>query len=185
MLKAFAVMGVPEQRVAEALGLKGKADITLEHMVTLTGFYNSLKEGELTVEQVFPEGGGLGTPKPAQRKSEQSASTTAEQASTPGEKKTEPAAKTEPGKPEPATTTKADPPKPVGAVVKVHDRGNGAAIVELSTGFVAASKDPELIAAAKKREGSGVVVELSTRPSSDPSKYAPTLEEITEPESAS
>jgi len=60
MLKAFNVMGVTNDRLYGAIGVKGLADITLDHMVQLTGFYNALKEGEISIEDAFPEGGGLG-----------------------------------------------------------------------------------------------------------------------------
>jgi hypothetical protein len=70
MLKAFAVMGVTVERVCAAIGVKGKADITLEHMATLTGFYNALKDGDTTIEEAFPEGGGLGAFQAPRRKSE-------------------------------------------------------------------------------------------------------------------
>lgn len=75
-----------------------------------------------------------------------------------------------------ATNTASTRPH-VGLVVEVLERPNGVLVV-LSTGFRAASKDPELIKAATSLKGTDTVVELVTRPSSDPTKYAPTLEEI-------
>mgnify|MGYP001581353381 FL=1 len=68
-------------------------------------------------------------------------------------------------------------PSPVGTIEKVHEKG-GAVLVELHNGYVCSTRDPELIAVAKKHVGSGVVFEFVTRPSSDPSKYAPVLTEI-------
>ncbi len=69
MLKAFAVMGVTEARLCGAIGLKGKADVTLEHMATLAGILNALKEGETSIEEAFPE--HASTPTAAPRKSQQ------------------------------------------------------------------------------------------------------------------
>jgi hypothetical protein len=71
MLKAFAVVGVTELRLCAAIGLKGKADITLEHMATLAGILNALKEGETSVEEAFPETGPAVQAAP--RKSQQAA----------------------------------------------------------------------------------------------------------------
>ena len=46
------------------------------------------------------------------------------------------------------------------------------------SGFVAATKDKVIQAGAEGLKAAGRIVELSTRPSSDPAKFAPTLEEI-------
>jgi hypothetical protein len=71
MLHEFAVMGVTEARLCASLGLNGKLDITLDHMATLAGFFTALKDGDTTIEEAFPESGGLGAPQPAERKSQQ------------------------------------------------------------------------------------------------------------------
>lgn len=172
MLKLFAVMGVTEQRLCGAIGVKGKADITIDHMVTLTGFYTALKDGDTTIEEAFPEGGGLGSPQPAQRKSHQAATGSASPAAD-----AQATAQTAAAAAEPATDGASAHAKNIGKIKAVHKRDLGA-LVELETGFVAATKDKVMVAAAEGLKGSGRVVELVTRPSSNPSKYAPTLEEI-------
>lgn len=53
LMKAFGVMGVTPEQVTGLLGVRGVLDVTLEHMVTLTGVYNSLKDGEATIEEAF------------------------------------------------------------------------------------------------------------------------------------
>lgn len=174
MLKLFAVMGVTEQRLCGALGVKGKADITIDHMVTLTGFYTALKDGDTTIEEAFPEGGGLGTPQPAQRKSQQPAPPPTEATPANGKAAEEKsAAETAPAPMNGETKSNA----PTGRIVAVHKRDTGA-LVELSTGFVAATVDKVTIASAEGLKASGRTVELVTRASSNPAKYAPTIEEI-------
>jgi hypothetical protein len=73
MLHEFAVMGVTEERLCAGDRGEGQADITLDHMATLAGFFTALKDGDTTIEEAFPESGGLGAPQPAQRKSQQPA----------------------------------------------------------------------------------------------------------------
>jgi hypothetical protein len=184
MLRLFMVMGVTVERVYEALGLKGVSDITLEHMVTLTGFYNALKEGETTIEEAFPEGGGLGTPQPAQRKSQQAAApATTSAGGDPGPQQHEARSREMPsaaagqvsGPVSPPSTTA---PKHIGVIDAVTDKGNGAFVIRLKTGFKCSTRDAALMTAAAAYRDRGVTVELATRPSSDPAKYAPVLEEI-------
>ena len=79
LMKAFGIMGVAPEQVTGLLGVRGVLDITLEHMVTLTGVYNSLKEGETTIEEAFA--GTVAPIKAAERKSEQSAKETPASAS--------------------------------------------------------------------------------------------------------
>lgn len=163
MLHEFAVMGVTAERLCLALGVKGKMDITLEHMATLAGFYTALKDGDTTIEEAFPESGGLGDVKPAERKSQQGT--------------TQPPASTQP----PATNSSDSKPAAegpnVGVIVDVVERGGGA-MVKLDTKFQAATKDAEMIRAAKSLREKGTRVELVTRPSSDPAKFAPVLTEL-------
>jgi hypothetical protein len=52
-VKAFAMYGVKPEQVFLSLGLGSIEEITLDHIVTLTGFYQSIKSGEATVETVF------------------------------------------------------------------------------------------------------------------------------------
>jgi len=130
-------------------------------------------------EQTFEEMAGATGPiddgpasqpvKAAQRVSQQQAS--------------EPAAATTaaPAAPEqPAThdTAPAGAPAHIGQITEVNEKGSGALIV-LSTGYLAATKDGDIIRAAAGLRDAKTLVELSCRPSSDPAKYAPIVETIT------
>lgn len=163
MLHEFAIMGVTEERLCAAIEVKGKADITLEHMATLAGFYTALKDGETSIEDAFPEAGGLGTPQPAQRKSQQPAPAAAAADATP-----------------PAATPPAVAPAAavlnVGTITDVIERENGS-IIKLSTGFQAATRDAEIIRGAKMARDSGMIVDVTTKAASSP-KFAPLVTEI-------
>jgi hypothetical protein len=52
-LKAFAQFGVKPEQVYVALGLKGEADLTLEHIAPMRGMYSALRDGSMTVEEMF------------------------------------------------------------------------------------------------------------------------------------
>lgn len=54
-LKAFAAMNVSEARILARLGVEQTNDITAEHIVTLAGIYNAIREGEATAAEAFPE----------------------------------------------------------------------------------------------------------------------------------
>lgn len=190
MLKKFHVMGVTNDQLYAVLDVKGIADITLDHMVQITGAYNALKEGELSIEE-FVESGAAAPAgiKPAQRKSEQqhggtpataasesgptsqtSAPSTTHGGTSPGATTAEPAAAT------PASTSQ--PPQNVGVIVNVEEKGGGAAFVHLDTKFICSTRSGELMAAAAAHRDAKRRVELVTRPASDPKKFAPVLEEI-------
>lgn len=47
-------LGVSKERVFSALGVKGEADLTDDHLTTMLGLRTSLKEGDITVEEAFP-----------------------------------------------------------------------------------------------------------------------------------
>ncbi len=176
MLHEFAVMGVTEERLCAAIEVKGKADITLEHMATLAGFFTALKDGEITIEDAFPESGGLGAPQPAQRKSSQQAPSGVEA----------PSAATPSGDSLPKTSVEhpvaqrdgdSGQLKPyIGVIVDVIQRADGT-IVKLDTGFRCATKHEAVVKAALSLKENGARVELVTRAPKDP-KYAPTLTEI-------
>lgn len=53
-LRAFAQFGVTPAQVFIALGVAGDADVTLEHIPVLRGMYSALRNGEATVEEMFP-----------------------------------------------------------------------------------------------------------------------------------
>lgn len=46
-------IGATQEMVLKLLGVAGLEDITLDHISTLKGLFNAVKEGELTVEQAF------------------------------------------------------------------------------------------------------------------------------------
>jgi phage recombination protein Bet len=126
--------------------------------------------GEATAEEMEGQGvieaAVVAEVQPAKRKSETAAAVVT----------TEPAG--------PAVAIEPEPNKPqvgrlacVGHIAKLTERGTGL-LVELETGFVCATKEPAFMAALKKLKTDNAEVDLGTRPSSDPAKYAPTLEEI-------
>lgn len=53
-MKAFAAYGVTPERVCAAIDLTGTADIKIDHIPLLRGMYATLKNGEATVEEMFP-----------------------------------------------------------------------------------------------------------------------------------
>ena len=53
MFKAFAAFGVKPEQIFALMEVAGEDEITLDHIPTLTGMYQSLKNGEATVEQMF------------------------------------------------------------------------------------------------------------------------------------
>jgi len=167
-LKAFMVMGVPPERLLATLGLKGVLDLTLDHMVTLTGIFNALKDGETTIEDAFPD--TAGPVKAAQRVSQQPASQP-EAAST-----SAPAADARPQvEPEAKATAPVGAPAHIGQITEVIEKGTGALIV-LSTGYRASTRDGDMIRAAAAHRDAKTLVEFTCRPSSDPKLYAPILE---------
>jgi hypothetical protein len=52
-LAAFAQFGIKPDQVIAALGLKGEADLTLEHIPPMRGMYSALRDGSLTVEELL------------------------------------------------------------------------------------------------------------------------------------
>lgn len=67
----------------------------------------------------------------------------------------------------------------IGTVKEFAMRGAGA-LARLDTGFTFAVKDPELVKAVESHHKRGTRIEAICVPSSDPSKYAPVLTEITQ-----
>ena len=53
-LKAFGAFGLTPERVCAGLGVAGPSEITLDHIPTLRGSFSALKNGEATVEELFP-----------------------------------------------------------------------------------------------------------------------------------
>lgn len=52
-LQAFVIYGVTPDMIYKLLGVAGKEDIGLEHLVILRGTLTALKDGDTTVEEVF------------------------------------------------------------------------------------------------------------------------------------
>lgn len=53
-LKEFHAFGVTEEMIYGLLEVRGKEDISIEHLVVLRGLLTAIKEGDTTVEQAFP-----------------------------------------------------------------------------------------------------------------------------------
>lgn len=51
--KALAQFGVKPEQIIMVLGLKGDVDLTFEHIPTLRGMYQALRDGSSTVEDLF------------------------------------------------------------------------------------------------------------------------------------
>ncbi len=78
----------------------------------------------------------------------------------------------------PVPTSDIAVPAPVGRIVELQEKVNGA-LVTLDTGFRAASKDEETTKALRAfRAMPNAVVRLQTRPSSDPTRFAPVVTRI-------
>lgn len=54
-LAKFAAMGIEQARVLKAVGRHALDDVTFEDLVALVGIYSSIKGGELSPEDAFPE----------------------------------------------------------------------------------------------------------------------------------
>ena len=127
-------------------------------------------------------------PQPAQRKSQQSAASDPSQAdSSPHQSPPSPAgAAVEKKSESPAPSSSPHPsvvplPKPayvnVGRIAQLEDRGD-ALLVKLDTGYEAATRDPEMIRALRVHHQVKTTIEVLTRPSRDPKRFAPIVEEI-------
>jgi hypothetical protein len=64
MIKVFEVMGVKREVIFAKLGVKGVDDVNLDHLVTLRGLFNSIRENEISADKAFapaPEHSGEDT----------------------------------------------------------------------------------------------------------------------------
>lgn len=52
-VKAFAAFGLTPEQVFQVIDVKGEQDIGLDELVTLRSLYSSIKNGELTVEEIL------------------------------------------------------------------------------------------------------------------------------------
>lgn len=97
-----------------------------------------------------------------------------------GTKETPPAAATPPAANQPAPAVlgqAAEGPAAIGRISELQEKPNGA-IVVLETGFRAASKDAETTKTLKALKASNATVRLTTRPSSDPTRFAPVIVKV-------
>lgn len=165
MLKAFMVAGVTHEQLCAGIGLKGIADITLDHMVTLVGILNAIKEGETTVEDAFtnmtsPQAG----PQPTPRKSQQN-----------GPAKTAPETAV-PREPDPAAP-QGDPN--IGHVAEITpgktSSGREYWTIKLSTGTVVQTWSSTAAEKAEAYRQSGATVEIAPKAPKDPN-FLPTIE---------
>lgn len=77
------------------------------------------------------------------------------------------------------STAPVDAPAYIGTIAELTEK-DGGALVQLNTGFTAATKNAAFITALKRLREEKVVIELGTEESKrDPKKYAPTIVDIT------
>lgn len=191
MLKAFAVAGVTAERLCAGIGLRGVQDITLDHMATLAGVLTALREGDTTIEDAFPDSGGVG-PQPAQRKSQQAQPNGAEGSQQREARSREmPSVATGPvgGSAAPASQSSAaatsgprsGDPAWVGVIESVtlvsKEGGPPSWFVRLNTGFVCGTRDADMAKAAEINRDAKRLVELDTTAATDP-KFKPRLDSI-------
>ena len=53
MIGAFAKMGVDKEKVFALLEVKGVEDISLDHLALMVGIFQSIRDGETTIEEAF------------------------------------------------------------------------------------------------------------------------------------
>jgi hypothetical protein len=61
----YARLGVSQERVCAKLAIGGVDDFTLQHLELLVGMYNTLKSGEMSVDEAFPPVGPAPSAVPA------------------------------------------------------------------------------------------------------------------------
>ena len=66
----------------------------------------------------------------------------------------------------------------VGKVAALDEKAPGAFLVTLTTGYRCTTANPELVAALRSAKADGAIVDLTSTPSSDPTKYHPILQEL-------
>ncbi|WP_052362049.1 hypothetical protein [Geminisphaera colitermitum] len=54
-IEYFVKMGVPKERIFAALSVKGIEDVTLEHLEILTGFKTAISDGDVSIDEAFPD----------------------------------------------------------------------------------------------------------------------------------
>lgn len=166
-LKAFGIMGVAEDRILAALGVRGKADITGDHLVWLAGIQTAIKDGDTSIDDAFDfDSRAVSQPQAGQRRSQQApapgASIAASSPATPAPTEAPPAPSEAP--PAPVVAQAHEPAAPVGTIADVLEGSNGAAVIKLSTGFKAGTRTEDYIAAAKRFCAAGLTVRISSNP---------------------
>jgi hypothetical protein len=53
MFKSFQLMGIKKEQIFAKLDIKGIEDITLDHLVSLRGIYNAIRENEVSAARAF------------------------------------------------------------------------------------------------------------------------------------
>jgi hypothetical protein len=158
-------MAVKRAKIAMTIAVTAASDVFAQDLEDLS---EELRE-HLTDDAVSAPP----PPQPAQRKSEQQPASNQGGAPPAGM----PAG--------PAAVPPASTPSPanVGIIVAVEEKGS-AALIRLDTGFTCSTRSGDFMVAAAAFRDSKRPVELDTRASSDPKKYAPVLEAITPVEAA-
>jgi hypothetical protein len=177
MLKAFMVAGVTHERLCGGIGLKGIQDITLDHMATLVGILNTIKEGEITIEEAFPEP-GRGPVQSAQRKSQQQQNGGGQEPAGP-ERAATGATDASHAEPAPAHASAPDLVSTVGKIKSVETKPtskNPYFVVTLFTGFVCSTWSDSLATDARSHQEADHLVELLTEQKNP--KFPPTLKAI-------
>lgn len=64
-IKAFTVYGVKPEQLFTALDVEGLRDIGVEHLIILGGMLTTLKDGEMSAEEMFPEAAARPRKEPA------------------------------------------------------------------------------------------------------------------------
>jgi hypothetical protein len=154
-------MAVKRAKVAMTIAATAASDVFAQDLEDLS---DELREHLTETGPTTPG------PQPAQRKSEQAPTPAATTATTSA---TQPASSPAPA----AAPAKSSPPKPIGIITAVDEKGT-AALITLDTGFKCSTRNPEFMTAAAAHRDAKRRVELVTRASSDPTKYAPILDAI-------
>lgn len=153
-------MAVKRAKIAMTLNATAAGDVFGQDLEDLS---------EELRESLAEEGVAQDLPKPAPRVSEQQKTTGTPTPTPPPQGSTPPAQTAKPAPP-------AAAPKPshIGIITKVEERGN-AIVVTLDTGFKFSTREAEHMQSIGRLRDTGRRIECLTRPSSDPSKFAPVL----------
>lgn len=154
-------MAVKRGKIAMILNATAASDVFAQDLEDLSEELRESLAGEQAAAPAAPQ--------PGKRVSEQAKTETTKPA--------EPAESAPTAKPPVSAPAKPPTAKPIGLIVKTEIKGEkgDAVLVTLDTGFKCTTRDPELQQSVGNLVDTKRRVELLTRPSSDPSKYAPVL----------